>query len=83
MKDKQENKEVNEERRHTKRVLEKSTRVDLRNKNKLLKNIFFYANCAMFTDLTGMIESELECEKLTTETSMSQLNNGTGMSEKQ
>jgi len=37
-----------------------------------------YANCAMFTDLTGMIESELECEKLTTETSMSQLNNGTG-----
>ena len=39
-----------------------------------------YANCAMFTDLTGMSESELECEKLTTETSTSQLNNGTGMS---
>jgi len=29
------------------------------------------ANCAMLTDLTGMIESDLECEKLTTETSMS------------
>ena len=79
MKDKQENRELNEERRHTKRVLEKSTRVDLRNKkNKLLENIF-YANCAMFTDLTVLIESELECEKLTTETSMYQLNNGTGM----
>ena len=38
-----------------------------------------YANCAMFTDLTVPIESELECEKLTTETSMSQLNNGTGI----
>ena len=37
-----------------------------------------YANCAMFTDLTGTIESELESEKLTTQTSMSQLNNGTG-----
>ena len=79
MKDKQENKELNEERRHTKRVLEKSTRVDLRNKNKLLENIF-YANCAMFTDLTVLIESKLECEKLTTGTSMSQLNNGTRMS---
>ena len=33
--------------------------------------IFFKANCAMFTDLTVPIESELECEKLTTETSMS------------
>ena len=32
----------------------------------------------MFTDLTVLIESELEYEKLTTETSMSQLNNGTG-----
>ena len=31
----------------------------------------FNANCAMLTNLTGMIESELECEKLTTETSMS------------
>ena len=39
-----------------------------------------YANCAMFTDLTVMIGSELESENLTTETSMSQLNNGTGMS---
>jgi len=38
--------------------------------NKLLE-IFFNASCAMFTDLTGMIENELECEKLTTETSMS------------
>ena len=60
----------------------KRNRVDLRNKNKLLENIyifFFYANCDMFTDLTVLIESELECEKLTTETSMSQLNNGTGM----
>ena len=33
----------------------------------------------MFTDLTGMIESELACENLTTETSMSLLNYGTGM----
>ena len=78
MKDKQENKELNEERRHTKRVLEKSTREDLKNKKTELQEKVLYANCAMFTDLTGMIESELECEKLTTETSMSQLNNGTG-----
>ena len=32
---------------------------------------FFKANCAMFTDLTVPIESELECEKLTPENSMS------------
>jgi len=55
-------------RRHTKRVLEKSTRVDLRNKNRTTRKYFFCANCAMFTDLNVMIESELECEKLNTET---------------
>ena len=78
MKDKQENKELNEERRHTKRVLEKSTRVDLKKQKQNYKKTMLYANCAMFKDLTGTIESELECEKLTTQTSMSQLNNGTG-----
>ena len=73
MKDKQENKELNEQRRrHTKIVLKKSARVDWR-KQKTATGIFifFKANCAMFTDLTVPIESELESEKLTTETSMS------------
>ena len=46
MKDKQENKELNEERRHTKRVLEKSTRVDLRNKNRTTRK-----KCCMQTVL--------------------------------
>ena len=41
MKDKQENKELNEERRHTKRVLEKSTRVDLRNKKQATGKYLF------------------------------------------
>ena len=41
MKDKQENKELNEERRHTKRVLEKSTIVDLRNKNRTTRKKCF------------------------------------------
>ena len=41
------NKVLNEKRRHTKRDLKKSTRVDEENKKKteLLENIF-YANCA-------------------------------------
>ena len=34
--------------------------------------------CVTFTDLSGTEEDELECEKLTTETSMSKINNGTG-----
>ena len=80
MKDKQENKELNEERRHIKRVLEKINREDLKNKNRTTRKQCCMQTVLMFTDLTGMIESELECEKLTTETSMSQLNNGTGMS---
>ena len=41
-------------------------------KQKTATGIFVLkANCAMFTDLTVPIESELKCEKLTTETSMS------------
>jgi len=71
MKDKQENKELNEQRRHTKRILKKSARVDWRKQKTATGKYLLYANCAMFTDLTRMIDSELECEKLTTETSMS------------
>jgi len=37
----------------------------------------------MFTDLSGMIQSELEYEIVTTESSKSYLNNGTGITQKQ
>ena len=43
------------------------------NRKQLLEFFIFYffkENCAMFTDLTVPIESELESEKLTTETSI-------------
>ena len=48
MKDKQENKELNEERKHTKRVLEKSTRVDLRNKKQATGKYFLCKLCYVY-----------------------------------
>ena len=48
MKDKQENKELNEERRHIKRVLEKSTREDLKNKNRTTRKSVVCKLCYVY-----------------------------------
>ena len=53
MKDNQENKELNEERRHIKRVLEKSTRVDLKKQKQNYKK-----KCCMQTVLCLQIYLE-------------------------
>ena len=65
-----------------KRNLKKSTRIDEENKNNAT-GIFFVKTVRDFKDLTVTVESELECEILTTGNSRCYLKIGTGMTQKQ
>jgi len=65
------------------RNLEKSTRRDEENKKQNYWKIFLCKLCVMFTNLSGIVESELDYEIVTTESSRSYLNNGIGITQKQ
>ena len=66
-----------------KRNLEKNTRIDEeKQKTTLLENILVQT-VRDFTDLSGIVESELDYEIVTIEISRSYLNNGTGITQKQ
>ena len=65
-----------------KRNLEKRTRIDEENKKQNYWKIFFVQTMRDFTDLSGVVSSELDYEIVTTESSRSYLNNGSGITQK-